>query len=162
MKIIIEKYVCDVCGKEVEVTDRHYMINLGISDNWTDEAKIVEDTIQKDLCHECYKTIAQLIGVKSVVEEQAPVNKPCNGRKYSRDKETIKELWGRGFSHREIAEKLSLKTHQVSYVLGRLTMEERAELREKHSNQKDDIQEEDNSIKMKIVTDAEGFVTSVE
>lgn len=58
MKIIIEKYVCDICGKEVNATDRRYMITLGNSENWTDEAKISEDTIQKDLCHECYKTIA--------------------------------------------------------------------------------------------------------
>ena len=162
MKIIIEKYVCDVCNKEVNVTDRHYMIKFGSSDNWTDEAKIGEDAIQKDLCHECYNTIIQLIGMKPAVQEQTPVNEPRKGLRYARDKETIMELWGRGFSHSAIAEKLSLKQHQVAYVLGRLTREERAELREKYSNQKDDIQEEDNSVKMKIVSDAEGFVTSVE
>ena len=74
MKIIIEKYVCDICGKEVNATDRRYMITLGNSENWTDEAKISEDTIQKDLCHECYKTIAQLIGVmliRGVVDEDS-------------------------------------------------------------------------------------------
>lgn len=162
MKIIIEKYVCDVCGKEVKVTDRHYMINLGISENWTDEAKIVEDTIQRDLCHECYKTITQLIGVKSAVEEQIPTNEPCDGRKHPYDKDAIKELWARGLTHRQISDRLSLKVHQVSYVIGRLTEEEKRELLDKYSAHKNDIQEEPESNRMKITTDAEGLIISVE
>lgn len=162
MKIIIEKYVCDVCGKEVKATDRHYMINLGSSENWTDEAKISEDIIQKDLCHECYKTIAQLIGVKSVAKEQASVNEPCDGRRQPYDKETIKELWARGLSHRQIAERMLLKVYQVSYVIGRLTEEEKAALLDKYSAHKNDIQEEHDTINMKVTTDAEGRVISIE
>ena len=142
MKIIIEKYVCDICGKEVNATDRRYMITLGNSENWTDEAKISEDTIQKDLCHECYKTIAQLIGVKSAVDEQANADTRCGGRRQPVDKEAIKELWARGLTHVQIAARLCLKVHQVSYVVGRLTEEERIELLDKYSAHKEEIQEE--------------------
>ena len=139
MKIIIEKYVCDVCGKEVKATDRHYMINLGSSDNWTNEAKISEDSIQKDLCHECYNTIMQLIGAKSAVEEQISAIETRGGRTQSHDKETIKELWARGLTHRQIADRLCLKVHQVSYVVGRLTEEEKSALLDKYSAHKDGI-----------------------
>ena len=162
MKIIIEKYVCDACGKEVNATDRHYMINLGSSENWTGEAKISDDHIQKDLCHDCYKTIMQLIGVKPAVEEQIPANEVRGGRTQSYDKEIIKELWARGLTHRQIADRLCLNVHQVSYVVGRLTEEEKTALLDKYSAHKNVIQEEINSIGMKIVTDAEGFVISVE
>lgn len=162
MKIIIEKYVCDVCGKEVEATDRHYMINLGSSENWTDEAKIGEDSIQKDLCHDCYKTIAQLIGEKPAVEEQIPTIETRGGRTQSHDKETIKELWARGLTRKQIADRLCLKVHQVSYVIGRLTEEEKTTLLDMYSAHKPGIQEEHNTIGVKVTTDEAGFVIAVE
>lgn len=162
MKIIIEKYVCDICGKEVNATDRRYMITLGNSENWTDEAKISEDTIQKDLCHECYKTIAQLIGVKSATDEQTTVDTQRSGRRQPVDKDAIKELWARGLTHGQIADRLHLKVHQVSYVVGCMKEEERIELLDKYSAHKEEIQEEHESIGMKFTTDADGLIISVE
>lgn len=78
------------------------------------------------------------------------------------DKDAIKELWARGLTHGQIADRLRLKVHQVSYVVGRLTEEERIELREKYSAHKEEIQEERESIGMKFTTDADGLIISVE
>lgn len=161
MKIIIEKYVCDICKKEVNANDRHYMINLGSSDNWTDENKIGEDAIQKDLCHECYKTIAQLIGVESAAKKQIPTKESCDGRKHPYDKETIKELWARGLTQKAIADRLHLKAHQVRYVIGKLTEEEKSKLIDAFAPHKNGIQEEP-KIGMKVITDSEGCVISIE
>lgn len=162
MKIVIEKYVCDVCG--AEVTDgRHYVINMGLSVSGSGDAKI-ETLFKKDLCHDCANIIAQLIEGKtdSVKEEQEsePKHERLDGRKHRLDKDLIKELWARGLTYKQITAKTGYTNAQITYVINRTTKEEREALKEQYSPRKE-IQEEDYNEGITYTTDENGLVISM-
>lgn len=161
MRIVVEKFMCDVCG--AEITDKkHYVITVGAMDSWTEDAKI-EQLIKKDLCHECYETISQLISGEPVhqkIEEPVkPVVEPApDGRRVKVDKDRIKELWGRGLSYKEITAVTGYNNNQISFVINRTSKEERMKLRSKYSNHAN-IQEEEKP-GIRVTTDEYGFVIS--
>lgn len=160
MKIVIEKYVCDACNNEME-HDKHYMIVLGgINDFIGNSFADGEHVVKKDLCCDCYKTIMSLIGMKRADEKPFHIGEPIDGRKHKYDKNLVKELWAKGLTYEQIMIKTGLRRTQVTYVVNKMSIKEREELREKYSIKSKDIENGDKGV-LRVTTDGSGFVTSV-
>lgn len=156
MKVVVEKYVCDGCGKELDTTKRHYMISFGASDSWTDVEKHVPQH-RKDVCCNCYKTFLSLVGDGSVEIEPIPTKRNYTN-KASYDKDAIKELWGQGLSYKEISAKLGVKMDQILYVVKHMSEKERKDLKDKYIT---NVIEEERIPRMEVTTDQQGYVLSV-
>ena len=155
MKVVVEKYVCDGCGKELDTTKRHYVISFGTSDSWND----VETHAQhrKDVCSNCYKTILSLVGNGSIENELTPIKRNYTN-KASYDKDLIKELWAQGLTYKEISAKLGVKTNQILYVVKHMSEKERKDLKDKYIT---NVIEEERIPRMEVTTDQQGYVLSV-
>ena len=155
MKVVVEKYMCDGCGKELDTNKQHYVISFDTSDSWND----VETHAQhrKDVCCNCYKAILSLVGNGSIESEPTPTKRNYTN-KASYDKESIKELWGQGLSYKEISEKLGVKTHQILYVVKNMSEKERRSIKDKYIT---NFIEEERIPRMEVTTDQQGYVLSV-
>ena len=159
MKMVVEKHICDVCGIEV-TTGTRYVIELGAKLSWDDNAETDEqNSVKKDLCHDCYKTIGQLIGMKKVHEEPKQDDEQPK-IKGNYDKEQIKELWGKGFTYKQIQAKTGATISQITYTINKLSKEERQELKDKYAIHMEPIQEEHG--RMKVTVDEYGCLVSTE
>ena len=99
--------------------------------------------------------------MKPTVKEQVPDNKPRKRRNGSIDKELVTELWAQGLTYEQIRAKTNATNSQIRYIVKKLTEEERIALRDKYSI-RGNIREEQNPFGMRITTDADGCVISVE
>lgn len=160
MKMVVEKHICDVCGIEV-TTDTRYVIELSAKLSWDDNAETDEqNSIKKDLCHDCYKTIGQLLGLKTTHEESKhEEEKPRVKGAY--DKDLIKELWAKGFTYKQIQAKTGATISQITYTINKLSKEERQELKDKYAIHTKPIHEEEHG-RMKVTMDQYGCIMSTE
>lgn len=154
MKVIITKNICDACGKEI-LGERHYMMNIGFSDNWEDEAEISQQLTTKDLCQDCYDTIMALIGEKPVQKERATADKTSKSRG-NYDKDLVRDLWAQGLTYKQIVAKTGYKMHNVVYAMRSMTEKERQEWKDKYVKE---IKEEEPGLT--YTTDANGMVISI-
>lgn len=160
MKVVIEKYICDACNAEME-HDKHYTIVLGYSSDFTGNSFTdSERVVKKDLCCDCYRTIMSLIDMKKVDEKSLHNNKSIDGRKHKYDKDVVKELWAKGLTYEQIMAKTGAKKSQVTYVVNKMSMEEREALREKYSIKTNRIENNNKGV-LRVTTDEYGLVTSV-
>ena len=160
MKVVIEKYVCDACNAEIE-HDKHYTIVLGDSSDFTGNSFTdSERVVKKDLCCDCYRTIMSLIDMKKADEKSLHNNKSIDGRKHKYNKDVVKELWAKGLTYKQIMAKTGAKKSQVTYVVNKMSMEEREALREKYSI-KTNHMENNNKGVLRVTTDEYGLVTSI-
>lgn len=159
MKIIIERHVCDACGMEMK-SERHYMINLGVSDSWDEDAVISEQLTKKDLCHDCYKTIMSLIGEQTVDEKRNENQSPCKRTKGNYDVNLIKKLWAKGYMHKQIVAMANCKIHHVNYVISKMTDEEKQKLKDTYSVFAD-VRKEESDAGIEFTMDANGMITSI-
>lgn len=159
MKKIVEMHFCDVCGCEVN-TETRCIARLGIYNNWSDDAEINEQH-EKDLCPDCFKTILQLIGESKVRTELRDDSDNSNVRKRGNyDKEELKKLWAMGLTYQQIADRLHITKGAVNNVVTRMSAEEKQAAKDKYGVKKQHVREE--TKRMKVVTDDQGFVRSIE
>ena len=159
MKVVIEKYVCDACNAEME-HDKHYTIVLGDSSDFTGNSFTdSERVVKKDLCCDCYRAIMSLIDMKKA-DEKSLHNKSIDGRKHKYNKDVVKELWAKGLTYEQIMAKTGAKKSQVTYVVNKMSMEEREALREKYSIKTNHIENNNKGV-LRVTTDEYGLVTSV-
>ena len=158
MKVVVEKYICDGCGKELDTDKQHYMISFGTSDSWTNDVENHVPQHRKDVCCNCYKAILSLIGNGSIESEPTPTKRNYTN-KASYDKDLIKELWGQGLSYKEISAKLGVKTHQILYVVKNMSEKERKGIKDKYIT--NNFIEEERIPRMEVTTDQQGYVLTV-
>lgn len=160
MKIMVEKHICDICGKEV-TTDKRYSITFGVYNSWSDDA-IANQTHQKDLCEDCYETMLGFVDKNEIRDESKSMNEKPTRKRGDYDKEEVKRLWAMGLKYRQIAQRLNITSSMVCNTIYRMSQEEREEVKEKYGIHKNHAQEETETKRFKVTTDEYGLVHSIE
>ena len=158
MKIMVEKHICDICGKEV-TTDKRYSITFGVYNNWNDDT-IANQTQQKDLCEDCYETMLGFVDKNEIRSESKSINEEPKRKRGDYDKEEVKRLWVMGLRYRQIASRLNITPSMVCNTIYRMTKEEKEQSYEKYGIHKNHVQEE--TTRLKVTTDEYGLVHSIE
>ena len=160
MKIMVEKHICDICGKEV-TTDKRYVIIFEERNNWSNDAT-VEYAHQKDLCEDCYETMLGFVDKNEIRSESKFMNEEPTRKRGNYDKEEVKRLWAMGLKYRQIAERLNITSSMVYNTIYRMSQEEKDEAKEKYGIHKNHVQEEEETKRFKVTTDEYGLVHSIE
>ena len=158
MKIMVEKHICDICGKEV-TTDKRYSIIFEERNNWSDDST-VECAQQKDLCEDCYETMLSFVDKGEIRNKSKSMNETPTRKRGDYDKEEVKRLWAMGLKFRQIAQRLNITSSMVCNTIYRMPQEEREEAKEKYGIHKNHVQEE--TKRFKVTTDEYGLVHSIE
>lgn len=161
MKIMVEKHICDICGKEV-TTDKRYLIIFEEHNNWSNDAT-VEYAQQKDLCEDCYETMLGFVDKNEIRSESKSINEEPKRKRGDYDKEEVKRLWVMGLKYRQIASRLNITPSMVRNTIYRMSKEEKEQAYEKYGIHKNHVQEDQEEIKrFKVTTDEYGLVHSIE
>ena len=160
MKIMVEKHICDICGKEV-TTDKRYVIIFEERNNWSNDAT-VEYAHQKDLCEDCYETMLGFVDKNEIRSESKSMNEEPTRKRGNYDKEEVKRLWAMGLKYRQIAERLNITSSMVCNIIYKMSQEEREKVKEKYGIHKNHVQEEEETKRFKVTTDEYGLVHSIE
>ena len=160
MKIMVEKHICDICGKEV-TTDKRHVIIFEERNNWNNDAT-VEYAHQKDLCEDCYETMLGFVDKNEIRSESKFMNEEPTRKRGNYDKEEVKRLWAMGLKYRQIAERLNITSSMVYNTIYRMSQEEKDEAKEKYGIHKNHVQEEEETKRFKVTTDEYGLVHSIE
>lgn len=158
MKIMVEKHICDICGKEV-TTDKRYSITFGVYNNWSDDT-IANQTHQKDLCEDCYETMLGFVDKNEIQSESKSIDEKPKRKHGDYDKEEVKRLWVMGLKYRQIASRLNITPSMVCNTIYRMSKEEKEQAYEKYGIHKNHVQEE--TTRFKVTTDEYGLVHSIE
>lgn len=158
MKIMVEKHICDICGKEV-TTDKRYLIIFEEHNNWSNDAT-VEFAQQKDLCEDCYETMLGFVDKNEIRSESKSINEEPKRKRGDYDKEEVKRLWAMGLTHSQIAQRLNITLSMVRNTIHRMSQEEKEESKEKYGIHINHAQEE--TKRFKVTTDEYGLVHSIE
>lgn len=163
MKMVIEKHICDVCGREV-TTEHRITVELNTFNSWSDDATI-DNQVKKDVCQDCYDAWMALFNMgkkedKIEEEPEIPVFNTTKKRtRNSYDKSEVLKLWAMGLKYHEIAKKLNISRATVNNCLYMASDEAKAEAKEKYGVHHKPIKEEP---KMHVVTDENGIVQVIE
>lgn len=117
MKMLFTKYVCDVCGKEINPDDGRHMVAFGIGD-WEHDENLTNCTaVTKDMCRSCYDTLRSLVGELKVEKpKEEPVKKTVRG---DYDADRVVELWKIGWTCKEIVANVGCTTAQANYAIAK-------------------------------------------
>ena len=158
MKIMVEKHICDICGKEV-TTDKRYSITFEVYNSWGDDA-ITNRIHQKDLCEDCYETMLGFVDKDEIRSESKSINEEPKRKRGDYDKEEVKRLWVMGLKYRQIASRLNITPSMVCNTIYRMSKEEKEQAYEKYGIHKNHVQED--TKRFKVTTDEYGLVHSIE
>ena len=153
MKILFTKYVCDICGKEINPEDGRRMVAFGIGEWDRDEDLSSCAVCTKDVCPSCYDTLRSLVGELKVEETKVEPEKKRGRGNY--DANLVVDLWKKGLTRDEIVAKVGCTKAQANYAVKKA--QERGEVRNAEMRKEMSAMENSGPI-METVVDETGVV----